>query len=456
MKGLPDLTREELLQIIREQQRVIEELKREVERLKKKLAAAPFSRGVRKANPKRPGRKPGKGPFCHREAPPAESCPEPIPVPAPLGCCPECGGELSEGRTALVTVTDLPERAQPEVRGYLVETRHCLRCGKAVRGRHPQVAADQHGATAHRLGPRVKALAHTLHYGLGVPTQKVPAILQELGGLRVTQSALSQDAQKQAGGSLGAAYQRLRAGVKEACVVHTDDTGWRVGGRAAHLMVFDTTAATVYQIRPQHRNEEVRELVPGDFAGTLVCDRGKSYEAEELRSIDQQKCLAHLLRNASEVAVSKTGRARDFSLRLQELLRQALDLAERRPRLKAAAFQQQAHRVETRLTDHLRDRLLCDNDNQRLLNGVGIQHDRGHLLRFLHDPRIEPTNNRAERALRPAVIQRKVSHCSKTDRGAHTFEVFLTVIQTLRKQGQVAVSDGLRHSHTALPSIGSP
>jgi transposase len=44
-------------------------------------------------------------------------------------------------------------------------------------------------------------------------------------------------------------------------------------------MVFDTDEATVYQIRPQYRNEEVRELVPVDYAGTLVTDRGASYEA---------------------------------------------------------------------------------------------------------------------------------------------------------------------------------
>ena len=70
------------------------------------------------------------------------------------------------------------------------------------------------------------------------------------------------------------------------------------------------------------------------------------------------------------------------------------------------------------MTYQLRDRRLKDPDNQRLLNELGWHHDRGNLLRFLADPRIEPTNNRAERALRPAVIARKVSQCSKNARGA--------------------------------------
>src|SRR5579871_3148005 len=85
---------------------------------------------------------------------------------------------------------------------------------------------------------------------------------------------------------------------------------------------------------------------------------------------------------------------------------------------------------------HLRDRPLRDRDNQRLLDGIGEQQDQGLLLRFLFDPdRLEPTNNRAERALRPAVIARKVSHCSKNQPEADAFCAFLSVLQTLKKQG---------------------
>lgn len=108
------------------------------------------------------------------------------------------------------------------------------------------------GATAHRMGPVVMVAAHTLH-------------------------------------------------VREAPVTHTDDTGWRIGGRAAFLMGFDTDQSTVYQIRYQHRNEEVREVIPADYKGVLGCDRGKSYDAEALADAAQQKCLGHLVRNVSEV-----------------------------------------------------------------------------------------------------------------------------------------------------------
>ena len=85
---------------------------------------------------------------------------------------------------------------------------------------------------------------------------------------------------------------------------------------------------------------------------------------------------------------------------------------------------------------HLRPRQLSDADNQCLLNELGRHHERGNLLRFLHDSiNVTPTNNAAERALRPAVIARKVSQCSKTKPGAQAYTAFKSVIGTLKKSG---------------------
>jgi hypothetical protein len=267
----------------------------------------------------------------------------------------------------------------------------------------------------------------------GVPVRKTPAILEDLTGVRLTQGAITQDALRQSRDAVGATYEALRASVRKQSVVHTDDTGWRVGGEAAFLMAFVNRSLSVYQVRPRHRNEEVRELIPADFGGVLVCDRGRSYDAAEMEGLAQQKCLAHLIRNAAKVAEEKTGRARQFGQGLKDILRQALLLSATRKAMKPTDYRKQAEALNDELTTYLRDRTLCDEDNQRLLNGVGAQHDRGHVLRFLHQDGVEPTNNRAERDLRPAVIARKVSHCSKNERGARAFEAFASVLHTIRK-----------------------
>jgi hypothetical protein len=186
----------------------------------------------------------------------------------------------------------------------------------------------------------------------------------------------------------------------------------------------------------------------------MVCDRGRSYDAGELEGVAQQKCLAHLIRNAAKVADEKNGRARHFARQLTDLLRRGLRLSAGSAAMRLKDYCRQAEALDDELTNLLRDRMLRDTDNQRLLNGAGAQQDRGRLLRFLSEPGVEPTNNRAERDLRPAVIARKVSHCSKNQRGARAFEAFTSVLQTFRKTDASAMAASLTALITPQPASG--
>lgn len=409
-----------------------------------KRQAAPFSRGRRKAQPKRPGRKLGRGHFTFRTLPtPDQWTAPPIEVRLPDPVCPCCGETLRERRADFAAVTDLPPQPKPIVQPYRVWVYRCPTCDTTVRAPHPDLAPDQFGATAHRIGPRVMAAAHATHYGLGVPVRKVPALLSLYTGVRLTQSAITQDASRRASGPIGREYQSLRDQVPTSEVVYTDDTGWRVGGESAQLMIFVTDTATVFQVRPQHRNEEVREVIGDDYAGVLVTDRGKSYDAKELATVKQQKCIPHALRSINDVLETKQGRARHFGTRLKKLLKEGLELwhesHDHRGRL--VGFEYRARSLREAVTRHLRPRRLVDADNQRLLDQFGRHHARGNLLRFLEDPRVEPTNNASERGFRFAVIQRKVSQCSKTAGGARAFEAFASVIKTAMKQGKDVVEE---------------
>ena len=410
-----------------------------------KRQAAPFSKGRQTSKPRRPGRKPGMGNFSYRKPPSVEELTAPITdVTVTADSCPGCGGILEHEGESLAYVTDIPEMPRPEVRGYRVQMCRCRDCGRRVRGRHPEVGPDQYGASAHRVGRRVMAAAHVLHYGVGIPVRRVPSVLRALTGVELSQSAITQDALRRARGAVGDGYRRLRESVRESAVVHTDDTGWRVGGESAFLMAFETEDVTVYQVRSRHRNEEVREVVPADYAGVMVTDRARSYDAQALSGVRQQKCLAHVLRSISEVIETKVGRGRSFGKRLSELLREAMELRESERRGEVADYGGETERLRREVSHHLRDRPLSDRDNWRLQNELGWQDDCGNLLRFLDDPGIEPTNNRAERALRGAVIARKVSHCSRNETGADAFSAFTSVIRTLARHGggQSAV-DGL-------------
>jgi transposase len=452
-EDITSLSQEELLGLVVQLQREVQELETsvhelqtEVERLtrEKRRQAAPFSKGTRVSNPKGPGRQPGEGTFSFRQAPRPEAITEPpVNVPVTLERCLRCGGKLAEERVDLAYVTDLPPLPRPKVTQYRVWVCQCTGCGRPVRGQHPDLARDQYGATAHRVGQRVMAAAHTLHYQFGIPVRKVPGVLEALTGLKLTQGAITQDALRRARGPVGTAYQRLRAKVQDAPAVYTDDTGWKVGGENAHLMAFDTDKVTVYQVRPRHRHQEVQEVVPANYPGVMVTDRGLSYEAHSFRRVKQQKCLAHLQKTLSTLLEQKKGRAREFGENLKMLFGMALDLREEYHAGSVVDFEARAAELRFVISYILRQRVLRDRDNQHLLKVLRRYHQREELLRFLEEPLVEPTNNRVERALRPAVIARKVSQCSKNEAGAYAFSAFKSVIQTLAKGGAGSIVEAL-------------
>ncbi len=440
-----------------------------------KGSAAPFSKGKPKQNPQKPGRKPGQGKFTNRPAPDYPRCDvtdATAAVDTPV--CPDCGGEWGLPEYEEASTIDLPEMPQPKVKRFVVEKRRCTCCSRVLRGTHPDLKPDQFGATAHRVDDRVYLLAHWLHYGLGLPVRKIPEFLARWMRIPLTQSAMTQDALRRVGpppaapvpelpdhspappaptvtlvapvtpvapvapagtGSVGQIYQQLRGLMGQEATVHTDDTSWRIGGAPAWLMAFCSARLVVYQVRRRHRNEEVREILGALFAGVMICDRGRSYDATELRAVRQQKCLSHLIHNITDELPGLTGEARRTAETLRDLLRQALALWHAYHRGETEGFEAQAQELCRQVDVLLAPVTHVNPILDRLLNGIGRQHDRGHLLRFLADPTIEPTNNRGERILRPSVIARKVSQCSRTDGGAAAHAAWCSLIGTLRGLG---------------------
>ncbi len=452
--NLVSMEREELIDLIRKLAAENQALKERLEQLERKGArsAAPFSKNQPKANPKKPGRKPGQGQFTNRPEPePTEPSTD---VPVTEKRC-SCGGDLCPLGTERVTYTRLPRRT-PVIVAYDVQICRCAECGKKHRGRHPDVAPDQTGATAHRVHPEVYAMAHMFHYGQGMPQRKVAQAMKTAFGITLTQSAITQDALRSARGELARVYESLVAEIRRSGVVYTDDTGWRIGGLVAFLMGFDSDLATVYQIRWRHRHNEVLEVLGQEFAGKLSTDRGKSYDAEAMKGVPQNKCSSHLLRNISELLKSQVPQAQTVGLEIADVIRRANELWKRfnRGELLREKFDDEGERLYLELGQALRPRRVKDPGNRRLLKELRRHYENGNLLRHLKSPEMEPTNNRAERILRPAVIGRKVSQCSKNTSGAEATSVFKSVIETAKKRGLdvlEAISDACAGTNPFLP-----
>ena len=433
----------ELVAIIRRQQEMIDKLEKRVAALEAELreskkSKAAFSKGTRKLHPRKPGRKAGQGRFTNRPKPeprPNDTLEDiEVPLNADQRECPLCKVPL-ETTTEEATVEDTPAVPTRIIKRFTVEVGRCPICGRTVRGRHPDLSPYQNGANAHQTGPHVKAQALALHYHSGLPLCKVPHVISQSTGISLTQSALTQFActLSDEGGRLHREYGILKERVATSPVVNTDDTGWRINAVMAFLMGFFTADTAYYQIRYRHRHQEVLEVLRPGIKRLIGTDRGTSYEASVFDEEEMQKCLSHLLKNLSEVEKNKTGRAKHFTSHLKKLLREGIALWQkyRAKETSLLTYRRQGRTLQNEINHHLRDRCLTDRDNQRLLDGIGLQADRGRLTLFLRHPEIEPTNNRAERGLRPAVIARKVSHCSKNERGAKAYGVMKTIFTTL-------------------------
>jgi transposase len=416
----------------------IEQLERQVKRY-----VAPHSRETPKANPKRPGRVAGQGVFSFKHAPARNTVTRIIDV-EPMNICPSCQTPLDRAayKTDLAWITELP-RVTPEITQYNVPVTTCPKCGKDVRGEHPDVCLSQRGATAHQLGPRLLAATQYLHIGVGLPERKVPDVLHQLCGVKITQSAVSQASKRTtaAGTPMAEAYREIRTAVQAASVVHQDDTGWRINGTQAWLQVACTTQHVLFQIRTQHTHQQLKELLGTTFEGTLVADRASVYDHAMFADRKHQKCIRHVIRNIEEAVVLQEGRRGQgivYATRLLQAFQDAHALHRQlsREEITLEEYQGAGSAIKARITALLDRPALQSAVNERLRKGLLKHHGRGSLLRFLDDPSIPPTNNAAERDLRSGVSARKVSQCSKTQGGADSYAMIKSIVETAKRHHQ--------------------
>ncbi len=215
--------------------------------------------------------------------------------------------------------------------------------------------------------------------------------------------------------------------------MNADETGWRIGTLSAWLWVFTHRDLTVYTIRTNRSSDVVLDILGDHFSGILTSDGLLSYDDRRLNDWLKQKCLSHLLKDLKEMNETKTGRALHFARQATSLLQEALALKREKPTLASRTFSQRAQDLEERL-DRLiaASRRFSDADNARFAKR--LRKHRPHLLRFLYVDGLEPTNNLAERMLRPAVITRKTNGCNRTEDGAAAHSVLSSVLVTCHQQ----------------------
>lgn len=395
-----------------------------------KRQAAPFSKGAPKTRPRRPGRCSGEehGRSSWRAPPAPETIDEVVEALLPE-CCPACGGEALESHVVHQFQADVP-RVRPYIIRFNIHVGRCRACGRRLQGRHPRQTSDALGAAASQVGPRALALAAELNKGLGLSFEKSSRLLQVAFGLPISRGGLCQAIARMAR-KARPTYQALIEKLRAAPVVVPDETGWKVGGWLAWLWVFVGEDVTVYAIHSGRGFCQAAAILGADFAGVMVRDGWAPYR--RFKRARHQTCLGHLLARCKEnLETALRGTAR-VPRALQRLLRSALDLRDRRD---AGSIHEHGFAVARGRLEAQMKRLLewkpRDEENRKLLAHLG--REREALFTFLRLPGIPATNWRAEQAIRPAVVTRKVCGGNRTWNGALVQQVLASVLRTARQQ----------------------
>ena len=281
--------------------------------------AAPFRIEEKKRvlAPKRPGRKQGH-PGAFRRQP--DQLDEHMEVE--LCACPHCGGRQFMDQSQIQqTIEDIPP-VRPRVTRLTTYEATCVRCGQSVRSSHPLQMSLASGAAGVQLGPRALALAADLNKAKGLSMRKTCAILRDCFNLRLSAGGLSQALDRLAT-KVQSQYDAIAKELRQAPVVHSDETSWWVGGPGWWLWVFVNAQSTLYVVDQSRGRCVVTELLGADFGGVLVSDCLAIYDDATAL---QQKCYAHHHKAISQAKALHPSQGEGFLTKVAAMLRAAVAL----------------------------------------------------------------------------------------------------------------------------------
>ena len=265
---------------------------------------------------------------------------------------------------------------------------------------------------------------------LGLTYRKTASIFKGIFGLDLTHPSFMAFNTEQAQNGVSI-YEGIKQSIRHSPCVNADETGWRVNGQNHWLWVFTNNDAVLYLIDKSRGSKVVSNVLGERYEGILTTDFYSAYN--KLQAQAKQRCLAHLLDEIDKVE-EKDKLAPDsidgrFCEEMKIVFKQTIDAwNEYRQGLKAL---QDLTNERMRAISSLVELLLLPikhKDTRRLRRRI-IKHNQ-ELFTFLDNPAVDPTNNRAERQLRPMVIMRKVTFGNRSAAGALNQAVTMSVIQT--------------------------
>lgn len=352
--------------------------------------------------------------------------------------CKKCQCKLEHEVENLVRVNQITEL--PEIRPQVIEVRQyetvCPHCGVKQKAQAPD------GLEMERcFGARLESTVVYYRQEQHMSYQRTQQALQNLYGVKISQGGIDGIMQK-AGEKAAQAVKEIEAKIRQSKVIHCDETSSRVGGNNWWEWVFCSTHNVLHVVRFNRSKDVIQDVMGNHQAEVWVSD---CYSAQMKAPAHQrQLCLAHQLRNLQAVVEIEPSTL--WAKAMQVLFRYAIHLQKHQGDISPEEYKLQVARIE-RHCDRLLARKMTEQHSRRL-------HKRYHKYRqclfvFLYRDDVSPTNNVAERALRPSVVHRKVIGCFRSDWGVKAFADLASLIDT-------AELAGIHAFQAILNLMGSP
>jgi len=325
--------------------------------------------------------------------------------------CPDCKEQLS-GTQAIRerVITDIEIRIINTK--HIIHRKYCKNEGKIVE--EPIYDALPNA----RFSLRLMLFIMLMKIGIRIPSNKITEFFGILG-LEISDGEIYHIL-NQLKDAFGDYYETIVKKMQEASTKHIDETGWRIDGINNWLWIFINKEVALYIIQKK-RSSDVPKTVLGNQKNKFITtDRFSAYNRlVEDSGCLQQVCWTHLLRNSKDLA-EHYSEAKYVHKRMKYIYRKAKEGKSTKEEL-------------LHWMDLIAKRKYHGTEVPKFVRSICVKH-RNDLFRFVDNPEIEPTNNLAERGLRHAVVMRKVSGGSRSNKGAETTAKLLSVMQTVKMQ----------------------
>ena len=351
-----------------------------------------------------------------------------VDVAAPRRCphCDSCSIAVYSSQAATEHLQEDIVDGQYHVTLFTRPSARCRSCRRWVQ------QAGEGEILGSRIGPHVRAMAVYLRNEIGVSYRKVSRAIEDLLGLSFTPAAmigfekmLSQQTEP-----IVADIEKKIASTEGP--VHADETYWTLDGSRAYYWVHTTEDFVHFEFETTRSGQVSRDILGDDFAGTLVTDCYSGYEAQQASA--KQKCLAHLARTARDWQKLTDKRSADFRFfdRIVEWVKRGCNYHQKQADWSETTRRKHGKWLERELA--LLQRLKLKHEKAITLQGRIIKHADCWLV-FVKDTRVPPTNNLAERTLRPLVIMRKICFGNRSRDGGRRLARIMSVKDTARRHG---------------------